>query len=369
MDAISRRAFLSGVTSTAFLAAGGDAAAAAPGLDASLEAQAQAKGLLFGAAVKSNQLSDDAQFAAAVLQECDILVHEWELKRHAVQRESSRINFALPDAVVEFAERNGLKVRGHTLVWHYGPPRWLQQALRDTSDESLLTDYIAAMCKHYRGRMQSWDVVNEAIEPKHGHPEGYRMDSVWYQTYGTRYVDVAFHAARAADPDTPLYYNDYFVEMAVPRHERRRYCILKMLEGLKARNVPVDGLGIQGHLRPFVEQFDQEVFARFVREVQSLGLKLMVTELDVADRWGPADVTKRDAEVAAVTRDFMDVVVENPATVGVLTWGLSDRYSWLSNYPEYKWPDGQLSRGLPLDADMQRKPMWHAIARSFASRP
>jgi endo-1,4-beta-xylanase len=87
---------------------------------------------------------------------------------------------------------------------------------------------------------------------------------------------------------------------------------------------------MQGHLKPFKEHSDDEVYARFLHEVEGLGLKIVVTELDVADRDGPIDIAKRDAEVASATRRFLDASLANRTTLGVLTWGLSHRYSWLS---------------------------------------
>ncbi len=149
---------------------------------------------------------------------------------------------------------------------------------------------------------------------------------------------------------------------------RRREALLRLCEKLKKKNVPVDAVGVQGHLQAFRQTFDDEIFGRFLSDLRSLGLKYMITEFDVADIGGPKDIAKRDAEVASLTRRFMQVALDTPACLGVLTWGLSDRYSWLSDRvwgASYAWPDGQLSRGLPLDADLKRKPMWTAIAEAF----
>lgn len=366
MTEISRRAFMSGLGTAGLLAAGGTEAR---GAQASLKASAEAKGLLYGAAIKSSQIQNDQPFMQAVTAECNIVVHEWELKRNPVQSEPGKLNFYLPDMVAAYARSNEKKLRGHTLVWYYDNPQWIVDGLKARNpDPALLTGYIDGACAHYRGRIHSWDVVNEGVEPAEGHPDGLRIQSPWYQAFGAEYIDIAFRAARAADPDALLFYCEYSVEMASAMNERRRTAVLKLLERLKSRNVPIDAFGIQGHLKPFVNRFDERKFARFVEEVQGLGLKIMVTELDVADRWGPNDIAKRDAQVGAVTRAFLDVTMASPAMLGVLTWGLSDKYSWLSSYPEYKWPDGQLSRGLPLDAQLVRKPMYTAIAEAFDAR-
>jgi endo-1,4-beta-xylanase len=365
---MNRREFLAG--SAAILASGAFPALANAG--ASMKDKASAKGLLYGCAVGSPNLKKDLPFAEAVSQDAAILVHEYELKRKNVQPKPKGFSFSGADHVMAFAQRNNLKVRGHTLCWYAANPDWLQGALESTAmpaREKLLTDYIDIVVRRYAGRMHSWDVVNEAVEPGDWQWDGMRSSSMWYQAFGENYIALAFDAARAADPNTPLYLNDYSIENNVRWNETRRVAILKLLDRLKAKNVPIDGFGIQGHLKPYRDSFDQEVFAKFLKELEGYDLKLMITEFDVADIQGPADPAKRDAEIAAVTKSFLDVALASPAMTGVLTWGLSDRYSWLSSYPDYKWPDGQLSRVLPYDGNMVRKPMWQAMADAFDAAP
>jgi endo-1,4-beta-xylanase len=100
-----------------------------------------------------------------------------------------------------------------------------------------------------------------------------------------------------------------------------------------------------------------------------MGLAIAITEFDLADRGGPADVTQRDAQIAAVGRAFLDVALDSPVMGSVLSWGLSDRYSWLSTYPDYRWPDGQKSRVLPLDENLRRKRLWAEMAAAFDAAP
>lgn len=223
--------------------------------------------------------------------------------------------------------------------------------------------------RRYAGRIGEWDVVNEAVEPNQGRADGMRDKSIWLQTMGERYIDVAFRTARQADPKARLFLTDFGLEHNSSRCEQRRNAILRLLDRLMSRHVPIDALGIQGHLKPYREGFDQRVFADFLERIRGFGLRIAITEFDIADRGGPPDITKRDAEVAAVGRAFLDVALACPVVDSVLTWGLSDRYSWLSTYPDYRWPDGQPSRGLPLDINLRRKPLWSAIAASFDGAP
>jgi endo-1,4-beta-xylanase len=334
----------------------------------SLRQLAAQKGLLYGCAASSNFLAADAPFAALVAEQAGILVPERELKQYVVQKKEGAWDFSGAEALAAFAAKNGQKFRGHTLVWASALPPWLEQKLGDNPSESLLTDMIARECGQFRGRVHSWDVVNEAVVPGFFHPDGLQTSSPWYRAFGESYIATAFHAAREADPHALLFYNDYSVEMRESWQGGRRTAILNLLEKLKKQGVPIDGFGVQGHLKPFLEHFDEEIFAAFLRDIAGLGLKIMITELDATDHPGPADPAQRDVAIASLTRRFLDVSLDNSATIGVLTWGLSDRYSWLSMDPSRKWPDGQLSRGLPYDGDLKPKPMREAIAAAFKAR-
>ena len=367
-NALSRRTLLSGGASFLIGPAGAKvplARAEDTRGEPSLRIRAAAGSMLYGSAVSTPDLESDTEFAKAIIRECGIVVPEWELKRGMIQKVKNRLDWSGGDRLQFFAAKHAIKMRGHTLVWYYGNPPWLEEELQQAPRESLLTDLISAACCRYRGSMHSWDVVNELVEIRQGHQDGLRTQSPWYQAFGESYIATAFHAARAADPHALLFYGDYNVEGDSTHDNARRHAVIRLLEKLKAQNVPIDGFGIQGHLRAYQTAFDEHVFDRFLAKLSGMGLKIMVTELDVSDRGGSLDPRQRDADVASLTRRLVDVAMANPAMLGVMTWGLSDRYSWLSRYPEYRWPDGQLSRGLPLDGDLQRKPMWAALAAAL----
>ncbi|PZU69647.1 MAG: 1,4-beta-xylanase, partial [Sphingobium sp.] len=318
------------------------------------------------------QLREDAGFTQAVAQECNILVQEYELKRGTTEPKPGQYDFSGADQIIDFAQKHDMRARGHALVWYSAQPKWLEPALQAASDrgrQKLMTSYITTAMPRYAGRIQEWDVVNEALEPNDGRADGMRADSMWMQALGEHYIDIAFHTARETDPKATLFLTDYGIEHDSPRCERRRTAMLKLLDRLKARDVPIDAIGIQGHLKPYKEGFNERRFADFLDQLRGYGLKLEITEFDIADIGGPPNPAKRDSEVASVGRAFIDVALDNPAMQAVLCWGLSDRYSWLSNYKDYKWPDGQLSRGLPLDGSLRRKPLWDAIAAAFDDAP
>lgn len=322
---------------------------------------AAARGIVFGAAAASYQLRDET-FARVLSREAAVLVPEYELKRGVVEPVRGRYDFSGAGSLLSFAEAHGMAMRGHPLVWHKRNPDWLEEAVLSTRDPRLLTGYVTDVAARFRGRIASWDVVNEAIAPADGRKDGLR-NSFWLKGFGPAYIDDAYHAARAASPDAMLVYNDWGCEAGAAENDRFRTATLNFLEAALARGVPIDALGLQGHLAAFGPQVDQAKLARFLADVRAMGLRILVTEHDVDDSGGPSDVAARDSAVADASRRFLDVMLDNRATVAVLTWGLSDRFleppGWRARLAGY-WP-----RMLPLDSDLARTPLWHAMAKSL----
>lgn len=329
----------------------------------SLRSLAARRGLFYGCAMKSGQIAEDPAFTAAVVADCSAIVPEYELKRVITEPAPGRFDFSGADRLSLFATEHDMLMRGHTLVWHLANPAWLETALADApSMKAHMLDYIGTAMRRYGSRVPVWDVVNEAIAPEEGDFLGRRIGSPWFRAFGDGYIDDAFHQARDVAPDAVLAYNDYGVEMSGSWYAARRRAMLLLLEGLVARNVPIDMVGIQGHLIAFDKPFDEEVFARFLADIAGMGLKITITEFDITDRKGPADPAVRDAEVAALGRRFLDVALDCPAVTGLLTWGLSDRYFWVPDDPAQRPPEGQTLRPLPLDENLVKKPLWNAIA-------
>ena len=162
-----------------------------------------------------------------------------------------------------------------------------------------------------------------------------------------------------------LVYNDWGCEGGGIKHELFRAATLRFLENAKTRGVPIDAYGMQGHLQAFGPAVDQSRLRDFLDDLRSLGLRVLVTEHDVDDSGGPSDVLERDSAVADASRRFLDVVLDCPATVAVLTWGLSDRFvdppGWKAALAGYS------PRILPLDAEFARKPMWFSMRAAFAA--
>jgi endo-1,4-beta-xylanase len=323
-----------------------------------LKAIAAAKSIVYGTAAASYELKD-ADFTAALLRDAGQVVPEYEMKRGTLQPRPGPYDFSALDLLFGYALRNGLTLRGHPLVWYYANPPWLAAALQARRDEKLMTGHIDTLLKRYP--LASVDVVNEALAQD---GSGLRP-SLWLDAFGPGYIDMAFRAARAANPKTRLVYNDYGCEWG--KSDRLRAQQLKLLDGLLKRGTPIDALGLQGHLSAFGDKVDQTKLRAFLTEVHARGLAILVTELDVDDSGGPGDAAARDRAVADEARRFLDVVLDFPNAVAVLTWSLSDRYV----DPPDEWRLKLLGwryRKTPYDIQMQRKPLWDALAQSFAGR-
>lgn len=356
---IRRRALLGGAGALAGLAVapGLAQAAALPGLHVA----AAAKGRFYGAALHPDTLAHDPQAMAHVPIECGMLGSQLAFKWAPLQPEPNRFDWKQADQLLAYARTQHMPVRGHTLVWYQANPDWLVKGLTKANAARILTQHIQTVVGHFRGQLVQWDVVNEALWPADGQPYGLR-DSLWLRTLGPGYIDLAFHLCAAADPSALRCLNDYGFD-AGREAPRKRDAMLTLLSSLLSRGVPVQAVGMQGHLDPGAGPIDQKALAAFCAAIAAMGLKIVITEMDVRDNSLPAAIIPRDAGVAAYGRAYLDVVLESQATLGVLTWGLSDRLTWL----DWQIPraDHLPQRPLPLDTEMRRKPLWYAMREAF----
>lgn len=352
---MNRRCFLAGWLTLL----GGASAAAKPGL----RYVASRKNLLVGSAVSFRELHRPA-FTELLAREASIVVPENEMKWRAVHPEPDRYDFTRGDALVAFAQAHDQLVRGHNLCWHKANPAWLRDTATAKNAASLLRDHIAAVAGHYAGKIQSWDVVNEAIDPKDGLPGGLRK-SIWYELIGPRYIEIAFHTARQADPHALLTYNDYGLVQDSPQAESKRQAVLSLLRSMRERKVPIDALGIQSHLHATGKPGGWSGLHRFLRGVEALNLQVFVTELDVNDAALPADIPTRDRAVARLYHDYLHNVLQHRSVKAVLTWGLTDRDSWLRT----RRKDGAAERPLPFDADLEPTPAYFAMRKELSRAP
>lgn len=328
------------------------------------------RGLIYGSVGRYPDLTTDEEFADLFAQECTMLVNGNALKWKYVHPQPDRYDFAKGDELAAFARNNGMLFRGHTLIWSQALPNWFREQANRKNAEQLMTEHVQSVVKHYAGQMHSWDVANECVFPGHERNDGLRK-SIWLRLLGKDYIELAFRAAAEADPQALLVYNDNRMHSDTEDGEATRTAVLKLLERLLAKGTPVHALGMQAHLWAKDEMpLNPQKITAFVREVADLGLKIVVSEMDVKDKHLPTDTQERDRLIADAYRTYLDAVLQEPAVTTVVTWGISDRYSW-RNKPKFggNRPDGTLVRPLPRDRDLQRKPAWYAIAQAFNNAP
>jgi endo-1,4-beta-xylanase len=351
------------------------AAAAAPAPEA-LKDIARRKGFRFGTAIGAGaaQFGNPA-YRALVERECGLIVAENEMKWQAVEPAAGAPAYGAADAMLAWAAGNGIAVRGHNLFWQEEKwlPSWVAKTDfgtdRRAGAEALMRRHVGEVCKHFGDTIGSWDVVNEAVNPA----EGALVQNTLTRALGApEQIDLAFRLAREYAPRAELVYNDY---MGPTRDSaRHRAGVLRLLADLRKRGTPIDALGLQSHIGPSkdsdtLSKQDLLEWRRFLDEVSGMGCRLLITELDVGDRKLPADVAKRDAAVAAITRDYLDVTLSYPGLRDIVVWGMSDNISWLQGWKDAKRTDGLPGRPCPYDAQLREKPMRQAIAAAMIGAP
>ncbi len=313
--------------------------------------------VLYGAAVQADLLVSDAAYREAVIANCQLIVPEGEMKWAMLRPARGQYRFEKADALVDFARQNRLGIRGHTLAWFGGMPAWTEAIATRAEAERELVDHIETVVSRYRGAVLSWDVVNEPLVDWPKDATSLRP-SIWTKLLGPDHIPIALRTTAAADPDTRLVINEFDVEFEGPRFAARREALLQLLRSLCERGVPLHAVGLQAHL--YADRtIDRDGLQAFLSEVAELKLDVVITELDVIDDELPADIDERDARVAGMAGRFLETVCEVVRPKAILTWGLSDRYTWVPIY--HKRADGMPNRPLPLDADFRPKPLFDVI--------
>jgi len=332
----------------------------------SLRSHGSTHGLLVGCAVVPEHLDGEPDYARTVAEQASIVVPENALKWKALRPAPEKFDFRQADDIVVFALSHDEKVRGHNLCWHVDNPAWFAGTLTKDNAEQFLTQHIQTVAGRYAGKIHSWDVVNEAIDVKSGRPDGLR-DDVWLQLIGPSYLEIAYRTARQADPAALLTYNDYGIELDTPDQIDKRGQVMMLVRRLRARGVPIDAVGIQSHLTAG-DPMPGEGLVHFVRELAAMRLQVFITELDVNDRKLPDDVAARDAAVAKIYRDYLTMMLAEPNVTAALTWGITDRYTWLNGLQHASRADGKPERPLPFDYDYNPTPAFFAMRDAIDTR-
>ncbi|QAY65059.1 endo-1,4-beta-xylanase [Paenibacillus protaetiae] len=314
-----------------------------------------------GAAVNLRTMESQKELLAA---HYNSLTAENDMKFERIHPQEGVYAWEAADRIADFAASNGMKLRGHTLVWHNQTPDWVFEgeggapASRDTL-LARMKEHITAVVSRYKGRVYGWDVVNEAVEDQSGDR---LRQSKWLELAGEDFIANAFRFAHEADPEAVLFYNDYN-----ECNPEKRDHIIRLVQSLQNQGVPIHGIGLQGHWNlhgPTIGMI-REAFERYAE----LGLQLQITELDIsvfdqADRrtglTAPsAEMIERQAEryeqIFGLFREFKEVLT------AVTFWGAADDYTWLNDFPvrgRRNWP-------FVFDANHQPKPAFWKIANGL----
>lgn len=349
-----RRGVVWGVVATLFIA--GAASAVTFGSNAGppsspagpLRALAAPHGISLGAAVDAEALENDPVYGATLARELSMVTPENVMKWRTIHPEPARYDFTAADRLVKFATRHGMRVRGHTLVWHIDNPTWLTEGSFTRHQLSaILRDHIKTVVGHFRGRIAQWDVVNEAISD-----DGTLRETVWSRGIGPSYIDRAFRWAHAADPEAKLFYNDYGGEGRGVKAD----AIYRLVAGMRRRGVPIDGVGLQMHTAVGEAPRPKDV-VKNMRRIAGLSLGVAVTEMDVAVAV-PAAASSLSRQ-ARVYGDGLSACLLVRRCTAFVTWGFTDRYSWI---PTSK---PGLGDALPFDANYELKPAYEALRRAL----
>ncbi|GGO45428.1 endo-1,4-beta-xylanase [Streptomyces lasiicapitis] len=296
------------VLGTAGLLAATGVTATAQSAD-TLGAAAAERGRYFGAAVAANHLGE-APYVSTLDTEFTSVTPENEMKWDAVEPTRDTFTFGSADRIVDHARSKGMKVRGHTLVWHSQLPGWVSGLGTADDARSAMNNHITKVMQHYKGRIHSWDVVNEAFQDGES---GARRSSPFQDKLGDGYIEEAFRTARAADPAAKLCYNDYNTDGI----NAKSNAVYNLVKELKARNAPIDCVGFQSHFNsasPVPSDY-KENLRRFV----DLGVDVQITELDIE-----GSGTAQADNYSNVVRSCLAIA----RCTGITVWGVTDKYSW-----------------------------------------
>ena len=323
----------------------------------SLREAALTSGMLIGTAVRPAQLSE-AAYAFTLAHEFNMMEPEDALKWEVVHPEPQTFDFYQADQIVDFASRHGMKVRGHTLVWHRQNPKWLTEG-KFTSSElaEILEKHIKTVVGHYRGKIFAWDVVNEASDELH---PGELRSTIWRDqpgiglaANGYAYMERCFRWAHEADPQALLFYNEGAdTEVVNPKSD----AIYAMVRDFRQRGVPIDGVGLQMHISNL--HADVASISANIGRFTALGVQVHITEMDVslsvdANANASSEDLQRQAEIY---RQIAAVCLAHRGCTAIQTWGFTDKYSWIGSHSKHTQ-----GAALLFDQNYRAKPAYQAL--------
>lgn len=316
----------------------------------SLRNLAESAGMRIGTSVLINPLREDATYREVLGREFNNLTPENAMKFGQLSTARGNYNFTDADEIVAFAQNHNMQIHGHTLVWHRNLPDWFKNGKWSHQEAmNILKDHIFTVVRRYRGKVTSWDVVNEAISD-----EGTLRNSIWLQTIGPEYIEMAFRWAHAADPKARLFYNDYSAEQL----GKKSHAVYKLVQQLRQKNVPIHGVGFQMHTS-IKKQPNSKAVSTNIQRLGELGLEVKITEMDVKIHEDAQPISEKLAAQAKIYQDIATVCLKAPNCHSLTTWGVADHWSWVPKF------FNRIDAPLLFDEFYQPKPAYTALSETF----
>ena len=301
--------------------------------------------ILFGTSVAYNPLLMDRKYKDTVVNEFNTITIENSMKFSYIHPEIETYDFKKSDEIVQFALNNNLKIRGHTLVWHKQLPNWItKEKYSEDELKRILRGHIQTIVSHYKGKFYALDVVNEAFNE-----DGSLRENIWLKGIGPEYLELAFKWAHDADPDVPLFYNDYGNEV----ENDKSNAIYNMFKKLREKGVPITGIGFQMHTS-IEHTLDYKAIEKNINRFNKLGLEVQITELDV--KIPEAQKSKEESyfKQAEIYSKMLKMCLGINGCTAFTIWGVTDKYTWLEK-------DNTNYKPLLFDENYRKKPSYKAI--------
>lgn len=333
---------------------------------------AYVKDFYIGTALDTNQIMERAPMVSSLIaKEFNSITPENCMKSMFLQPEKDKFDFKMADKYVAFGEKNKMFIHGHTLIWHSQLPKWMSQIKDSLTMATAMNNHITTVVGNYKGRIHSWDVVNEALNE-----DGTLRKSVFLNTYGKEYLTNAFKLAAKADPKTDLYYNDY--NLCTPK---KREGAIELVKNLQKKGAKIDGVGEQGHWHlntPTLEEIEKTIL-----DFSALGVKVAITELDISVLPSPWDVVGADVnqrseanekmnpypkglpedikiQLAARYEAIFKLFIKHQDKISRVTlWGVNDGQSWLNDWPI----KGRTNYPLLFDREFKPKEAYNSVMK------
>lgn len=328
------------------------------------------KDFLIGTALDTNQIKENNPMVSDLIaKEFNSITAEDCMKSMFIHPEKNKFDFKMTDKYVAFGEKNKMFIHGHTLIWHSQLAPWLTQIKDSTSMSDAMTNHISTIVGKYKGRIHSWDVVNEALNE-----DGTLRKTVFLDTYGKDYLTLAFKLAAKSDSKTDLYYNDYNLCSA-----KKRKGAVELVKNLQKNGAKIDGVGEQGHwnlITPSLEEIEQTIL-----DFSALGVKVAFTELDISVLPNPWDIVGADVNQRAEASEKMNpypkvlpdtiqtqlaaryeaifkLFLKHQDKISRVTfWGVNDGQTWLNNWPI----KGRTNYPLLFDREFNPKSAYNSV--------